>query len=162
MIKKRAIGTASRIFDPSSSVGFARMGCFEWMRSMQSATARLAYAPPNATKDQITAVSNLAAHIMVVSRPGSIAQLRFRGVEGTLPDVLASIPYDGEPMAPRFLALFAKQGSAETSSRALAESLIDFLLSVRSGSKAIRRRNEAHVIEDETEVNYGIESLTAA
>jgi hypothetical protein len=63
----------------------------------------LAYAPPNATKDQITALSNLARSYRAGESAGGAlpngAELRFRGVEGTLPDVLASIRYDDEQMA---------------------------------------------------------------
>jgi len=39
------------------------------------------------------------------------ADLRFRGVEGSLPDVLGSIRYDDEQMAARFLAMFTKLGT---------------------------------------------------
>ncbi|HJQ87418.1 MAG TPA: hypothetical protein VJ820_08160 [Propionibacteriaceae bacterium] len=81
----------------------------------------LAYAPPNATKDQITALSNLARSYRAGESAGGAlpngAELRFRGVEGTLPDVLASIRYDDEQMAARFLAMFAKLGTTETGSR---------------------------------------------
>jgi hypothetical protein len=72
----------------------------------------LAYAPPNATKDQITALSNLARSYRVGESAGGAfpngAELRFRGVEGTLPDVLASIRHDDDQMAARCLAMFAK------------------------------------------------------
>jgi hypothetical protein len=47
------------------------------------------------------------------------ADLRFRGMEGTLPDLLASLRYDDMQMAARFLAMFTKLGTTETGSRAL-------------------------------------------
>jgi hypothetical protein len=47
------------------------------------------------------------------------ADLRFRGMEGALPDVLASLRYDDKQMAARFLAMFTKLCTTETGSRAL-------------------------------------------
>jgi hypothetical protein len=52
--------------------------------------------------------------------------LRFRGVEGTLPDVLASLRYDDEQMAARFMAQFSKLGTNEVGSYALSKTLVDF------------------------------------
>jgi hypothetical protein len=68
------------------------------------------------------------------------AELRFRGVEGTLPDVLASLRYGDEQMAAAFLAMFTKLGTTETGSRAVGESLIDFfVLAQEAVAKAVRR-----------------------
>jgi hypothetical protein len=90
----------------------------------------LAYAPPGASDSQIEALGALARSYRAgESAAGALpngADLRFRGVEGTLPDVLASIRYDDEQMAARCLAMFAKLGSTGTGSRALGEGLIDF------------------------------------
>jgi hypothetical protein len=54
------------------------------------------------------------------------SDLRFRGVEGALPDILASIRYDDEQMAARFLGMFTKLGTTETGSRTLGQTLVDF------------------------------------
>jgi hypothetical protein len=120
----------------------------------------LAYAPPNATKDPITALSNLARSYRAGESAGGAlpngAELRFRGVEGTLPDVLASIRYDDEQMAARFRAMFGKLGTTETGSRALGESLIDFFaLGQEAVAKQYADTTNEHVIEDRVEVNYG-------
>jgi hypothetical protein len=47
------------------------------------------------------------------------ADLRFKGVEGTLPDVIASIKYDDEQMTARFFAQFTRLGITDTGSRAV-------------------------------------------
>jgi hypothetical protein len=90
----------------------------------------LAYAPPNATKDQIKELSALAqSHRAGESAGGALpnlADLRFRGVEGTLPDGLASIRYDDEMMTARFMAQFSRLGVTETGSRAVGQVLVDF------------------------------------
>jgi hypothetical protein len=88
----------------------------------------LAYAPPNASKDQMTALANLARSYRAGESAGGAlpngAELRFRGVEGTLPDVLASVRYDDEQMAARFMAQFSKLGTSQTGSYALGQTLM--------------------------------------
>jgi hypothetical protein len=90
----------------------------------------VAYAPPNASKEQINELSALARSYRAGESAGGAlpngADLRFRGVEGSLPDVLGSIRYDDEQMAARFLAMFTKLGTTETGSRALGQTLVDF------------------------------------
>jgi hypothetical protein len=122
----------------------------------------LAYAPPNATKDQMTALANLARSYRAGESAGGAlpngAELRFRGVEGTLPDVLASIRYDDEQMAARFLAMFAKLGTTETGSRALGQTLVDFFaLGQEAVAKQYADTTNEHVVEDLIDVNYGID-----
>jgi hypothetical protein len=89
----------------------------------------IAYAPPGASDQVIADLGALARSY----RPGEAAggglpngaDLRFRGVEGTLPNILDSIRYDDEQMAARFLGMFSNLGTTETGSRALGESLMD-------------------------------------
>jgi hypothetical protein len=122
----------------------------------------LAYAPPNATKDQITALSNLARSYRAGESAGGAlpngAELRFRGVEGTLPDVLASLRYDDEQMAARFCAQFSKLGTTQTGSYALGQTLVDFFaLAQEAVAKQYAETTNEHVIEDLVDVNYGID-----
>jgi hypothetical protein len=122
----------------------------------------LAYAPPNATKDQINALAALTRSYRAGESAGGAlpngAELRFRGVEGTLPDVLASLRYDDEQMAAAFLAMFTKLGTTETGSRALGESLIDFFaLAQEAVAKQYADVTNEHVIEDLVDINYGMD-----
>jgi hypothetical protein len=122
----------------------------------------LAYAPPNATKDQITALSNLARSYRAGESAGGAlpkgAELRFRGVKGTLPGVLASLRYDDEQMAARFCAQFSKLGSTQTGSYALGQTLVDFFaLAQEAVAKRYAETTNEHVIEELIDVNYGID-----
>jgi hypothetical protein len=78
----------------------------------------MAYAPPNATTDQMEELGALARSYRAGESAGGAlpdgADIRFGGVEGTLPDVLASIRYDDEQMAARYFAMSSKVGTTET------------------------------------------------
>jgi hypothetical protein len=77
------------------------------------------------------------------------AELRFRGVEGTLPDVLASIRYDDEQMTARFCTMFMSLGKTETGSRALGNTFVDFFaLAQEAVAKHYADVTNEHVIED--------------
>jgi hypothetical protein len=123
----------------------------------------LAYAPPgNATKDQMEALAALARSYRAGESAGGAlpngADLRFRGVEGTLPDVLASLRYDDEMMAARFMAQFSRLGVTETGSRALGQTLVDFFaLAQEAVAKHYADVTNEHVIEDLIDVNYGVD-----
>jgi hypothetical protein len=122
----------------------------------------IAYAPPNATKDQMNALAALARSYRAGESAGGAlpngAELRFRGVEGTLPDVLASIRYDDEMMAAAFLGMFSKLGTNETGSYALSKTLVDFFaLAQEAVAKHYADVTNEHVIEDLIDVNYGID-----
>ena len=122
----------------------------------------IAYAPPNATKDQMTALAKLAQSYRAGESAGGAlpngAELRFRSVEGTLPDVLASLRDDDEQMAAAFLAMFSKLGTTETGSRALGQTLVDFFaLAQEAVAKQYADTTNEHVIEDLIDVNYGMD-----
>jgi hypothetical protein len=86
------------------------------------------------------------------------ADLRFRGVEGTLPDVLASIRYDDEMMAARFLGMFTKLGTTETGSRALGQTLVDFFsVAQETVAKQYADTTNEHVIEDLIDINFSVD-----
>jgi hypothetical protein len=90
----------------------------------------LAYAPLNATKDQIKELSALARSYRAGESSGRAlpngADLRFRGVEGTCRRSRQPSLHD-QQMAARFLAVFAKLGTTEAGSRAPCGSLIGFV-----------------------------------
>jgi hypothetical protein len=132
----------------------------------------MAYAPPNATTDQIKELGALARSYRAGESSGGAlpngADIRFKGVEGTLPDVLASLRYDDEQMAARFCAQFSKLGTTQTGSFALGQTLADFfalaqeavakqyadvtnehvsrtwLMSTTGSTRPFRTRGEAH------------------
>lgn len=88
--------------------------------------------------------------------PGS--DIRFKGVEGTLPNVLDSIRYDDEQMAARFCAQFSKLGTTQTGSYALGQTLADFFaLAQEAVAKQYADVTNEHVIEDLIDINYGID-----
>jgi Protein of unknown function (DUF935) len=122
----------------------------------------LAYAPPNATKDQINELAALARSYRAGESAGGAlpngADLRFRGVEGSLPDVLASIHYDDEMMAARFMGQFSRLGTSETGSYALSKTLVDFFtLAQEAVAKTYADTTNEHVIEDLVDVNWSID-----
>lgn len=83
---------------------------------------------------------------------------RLKGVEGVLPDTLASIKYHDEAMARAHLQMFLMLGQTETGSRALGQTFVDYYAIAQ---KAIARWyadtfNE-HVIEDWVDLNYSEE-----
>jgi hypothetical protein len=126
----------------------------------------LAYAPPNATKDQITELSALARSYRAGESSGGAlpngSDIRFKGVEGTLPDVLASIRYDDEQMAARFCAQFSKLGTTQTGSYALGQTLADFFaLAQEATAKQYADTTNEHVIEDLVDINYGTDASAA-
>jgi hypothetical protein len=74
--------------------------------------------------------------------------MRLVGVEGSLPDTLASIKYHDEQMARRFLAMFMQLGSTETGSRALGQSFVDFFaLAQESIATDYTKVTNEHIIE---------------
>jgi hypothetical protein len=122
----------------------------------------IAYAPPGASKEQISELGALARSYRAGESAGGAlpngADLRFKGVEGTLPDVLASIRYDDEQMAARFMAQFSRLGTTETGSYALSKTLVDFFaLAQEAVAKHYADVTNEHVIEDLVDVNYSID-----
>jgi hypothetical protein len=122
----------------------------------------MAYAPPGASDKQIKELAALASSYRAGEAAGGAlpngADLRFRGVEGTLPDIIEKIRYDDEQMAARFLGIFTKLGTTETGSRALGQTLVDFFaLAQQAVAKQYTDTTNEHVIEDLVNVNYGID-----
>ena len=84
------------------------------------------------------------------------ATIGVQGVNGTLPDTLASLRYQDEQMARAFLAMFAQLGQTETGSRALGDTFVDFFTAALD---AVVRwyctTVTGHVVEDMVDWNFG-------
>lgn len=122
----------------------------------------IAYAPPGASSAQLAELAKLAQSYRAGEASGGAipngADLKFKGVEGSLPDTLASIRYQDEEMANRFCAQFTKLGSTSHGSRALGETLANlFYLAQTTIAKEYADRTNEHVIEDLVDLNWGID-----
>lgn len=138
----------------------------EALRIMMISTRRNGMGQPvyegaeGETEDQLKAGAELARKSRV-SENGGIgvphgATMRFRGVEGTIPDHLGQIRYFDEEMAGTMLAEFLKLGSSKSGSRALGYALIDFfVLQLAQTTKWLYNVFNQHVIEDWVDLNWG-------
>lgn len=83
------------------------------------------------------------------------AKLRFRGVEGSLPDADKQIRYHDEQIARAVLAHFLNLGT-ETGSWALGSTFADFFtLSLQTVAMQIADTANQHVVEDLVDWNFG-------
>lgn len=75
--------------------------------------------------------------------------LDIKGVQGNLPDTLASIKYHDECMARAMLMMFIMLGQTESGSRALGDSFVDFhYLALRATAKWYASIMNKHVFRD--------------
>jgi len=116
--------------------------------------------PTRASKQQIEAAQKIASGYKAGEFSGGTLtdgmDLTLKGVEGTVSDVLASIRYQDEQTARKFLQMFAQLGTTSYGSRALSEGFIDFFsLSQMSLAEDIRDTFNAHMLEDYTDWNSG-------
>lgn len=119
-----------------------------------------ATAPPGATPTQVQELQRLASSTRANDFAGAVlpsgSDIRLRGVEGSIPDTLASIRYHDEQMARRFMMMFAQLGQTETGSRALGDSFVDFFGIAQQGiAEWYCGVTNEHVIEDWVDWNYG-------
>jgi hypothetical protein len=103
----------------------------------------MASAPPGVSGRQTKELDALATSYRAGEAAGGVmpngADLRFRGVEGTLPDIIEKIRYD-EQIAARFLGMFTKLGTTKTGSRALGQTFVDFFTFGSGGCRQALRR----------------------
>lgn len=119
-------------------------------------------AAPGATPKQLKDASALAQSYMAGDQSGGALpagfKLHLQGVEGGIPDTIASIHYHDQQMARIFLEMFMELGTTATGSRALSQSFIDFFA---AGQEAYADwyadTTTAYVIEDIVDWNYGPE-----
>lgn len=75
--------------------------------------------------------------------------MKLMGVEGNVPDTLASIKYHDEAMARAFLMMFIQLGQTDHGARALGESFIDFFsLALNYIAKWYAKVMTQHVVRD--------------
>ena len=122
----------------------------------------IAYAPVGASQAQMVELARLAQSYKAGESSGGAlpagADLKFKGVEGSIPDTLASIRYHDEELAARFLAQFTKLGTTQTGSRAVGDTLSElFYLGQTSVAKEYQDTTNEHVIEDLVDINWGID-----
>jgi hypothetical protein len=113
---------------------------------------------PAATDDQIRELAATAMRWRSGEAAGGAGpgKLRIAGVEGNLPDTIASIRWHDQQMARAMLQLFVELGQSDTGSRALGDSLIDWY--VQSQDFIAQSHADTfteHVIEDWFDWNYG-------
>lgn len=91
-----------------------------------------------------------------VSYPNG-AKFGYKGVEGTLPDIVQPIRYHDEQIARAVLAHFLNLGT-ETGSWALGSTFADFFtLSLQTVAMTVQDVTNQHVIEDLVDANWGTE-----
>lgn len=84
-----------------------------------------------------------------------------KGVQGNLPDTLASIKYHDEAMARALLMMFIQLGQTETGSRALGESFVDFFaLALEAIAEWYAKTMTKHVFRKWVIWNVGRDSST--
>lgn len=117
-------------------------------------------APKSATQAVINDLAQKAAQIRVGQYQGGAspngAKLRLVGVEGSLPDTIASVRYHDEQIARRFLAMFLQLGTTASGSRALGDSFVDFFaLAQESLADWFETIFNQHVVERMVDWNWG-------
>ena len=122
----------------------------------------VATAPMGATRETVMQYASMARAARGDAQSGvgipNGAKMSVEGINGTLPDILASINYHDEQMARSFLAMFLGLGQATHGSRALGESFVDFFkMSVDATAGWYKARTNKHVIEDIVDWNFGID-----
>lgn len=117
-------------------------------------------APPGATPKQMEDLAAMAQNFMAGEMSGAStpngAKLRLVGVEGSIPDTIASIRYHDQQMSRIFLEMFMELGTTSTGSRALSTTFIDFFdMAQEAYADWYAGITTAHVIEDIVDWNYG-------
>jgi hypothetical protein len=113
-----------------------------------------------AGKQDLQALNQSAQRLKSGDTSGGVgpfgSKMELLGVQGTLPDTIASINYHDEAMARRFLMMFLQLGSTLHGSRALGGEFIDyFQLAQETMANWVRDTTNAEVIENYWDWNYG-------
>lgn len=120
----------------------------------------MAYAGPNTTPTEMNILEALAKSYRVGQASGGAlpfgADIKFKGVEGSLPDTIESVRYEDEQMAKAFQAMYQELGSSNSGNRALGETFYDaFTLFQEAVANEYMSVTNEHVIEDLVDLNYG-------
>jgi hypothetical protein len=113
-----------------------------------------------AGKEDLKALNQAAQRLKSGDTSGGVgpfgSEMKLLGVQGTLPDTLASINYHDESMARRFLMMFMQLGSTLHGSRALGTEFVDFFqLAQESLANWIIAKTQEDVIENYWDWNHG-------
>jgi hypothetical protein len=117
-------------------------------------------APPGGTQPEIDAMRQIAAE----ARSGELAgvgipngaKLTLQGVQGQLPDTVASMNFHNEEMARSFLMMFMQLGQTKSGSRALGSDFLDFFgFAQEAIADWVVDTFTEQVIEYWVDVNYG-------
>lgn len=117
-------------------------------------------APPGGTPAQVAEAQRLASAIRVGEQAGmglpNGFTVKFRGVEGTLPDALPFIEYLDQQMSRMALAGMLDLGNTPNGSRALGESFIDlFLFALQAVAEQIAATATTGLAVDMVNLNWG-------
>jgi hypothetical protein len=115
-------------------------------------------AGPDTADESIKELAKIALEIRAGEYSGGAGpgRLRIAGVEGTLPDTIASIRYHDQQMSRALMQLFFDLGTTETGSRALATELLDWYVESQDAiADWFADTIQAEQIEDEVELNWG-------
>ena len=82
--------------------------------------------------------------------------VRIRGVEGTLPDLIAKVRYHDEQIARNHMQMVFMLGTTSAGSRALGDTLLNaFDMSVDAATDELVDTFNEHAVEDLVDLNYG-------
>lgn len=120
----------------------------------------IAKGQPGAGKGDLESLNRTAQRLKSGDTSGAAipngADIELKGVQGTLPDTVASINMHNEEMARRFLMMFMQLGSTLHGSRALGSEFIDyFQLSQEAIANWYRDTMNEDVVESWWNWNYG-------
>lgn len=117
-------------------------------------------APEGASQDLIDALDELAEEVRAGDEAGLAvpagAKLKLAGVEGNVPDTVASIRMHDEQMSKAFLMMFMQLGTTHTGSRALGSEMMDYFTYAQEGvAEAIVNQFTEGFIEQWVDWNWG-------
>lgn len=116
--------------------------------------------PPNATPAQMAELDRLAQKYKAGEASGGVgipgSRLRLVGVEGGIPDTLASIRYHDEQESKLMLVQFLDLGTTGAGNRALGDTFVDFFsMAIEAMAVWIADTTTEHVCEDWVDWNDG-------
>lgn len=117
-------------------------------------------APEGASQDLIDALDELAEEVRAGDEAGLAvpagAKLKLAGVEGNVPDTVASIRMHDEQMSKAFLMMFMQLGTTHTGSRALGSEMMDYFTYAQEGvAETIVNQFTENFIERWVDWNWG-------
>lgn len=117
-------------------------------------------APEGASQDLIDALDELAEEVRAGDEAGLAvpagAKLKLAGVEGNVPDTVASIRMHDEQMSKAFLMMFMQLGTTHTGSRALGSEMMDYFTYAQEGiAETVVNQFTEGFIEQWVDWNFG-------